>query len=604
MVTVPLQPDASPDDTLEVIGKMLARLVRSSSLERGEIEPAMKRLTEFATAALRVERASVWRFTEDRRALVCLDLYEASHDRHTNGQVLAATTTPSYFAALQDERTIAANNAHLDARTREFEIDYLVPNGIGAMLDSPIWLAGRLVGVMCHEHLGVTRPWAPWEQLVSGTFADVASMILGSAERAVQARSLAEYGSKLETLVNERTQRLHEEQRLREAERTQLLERERAARQEAEAASRAKDEFLAMLGHELRNPLAPIRTALDVMRSLGEVAAYERAVIERQVSHLKRLVDDMLDVSRITKGKLELRCQPVELFEVITKGVELASPLIEKRGHFLSVDAPSRGLLTLADADRLAQVVSNLLSNAAKFTPQGGRISIRAHAVGEHVAMTVRDSGIGIPANLLPAMFDAFVQGVRELDQSQGGLGLGLAIVRGIVSAHGGEITVHSDGPGCGSAFEVRLTRIEGAPHVEPPAVAVTTSPSFGRGRRIMIVDDNEDAARMIALALEMQGFETTVAFDGPTAVAVASEFQPQAALLDLGLPVMDGFEVASRLRSLPGLSDVCLIAVTGYGRPDDRERTRLAGFDQHVVKPLDMLSFDRMLANLLDPHS
>jgi PAS domain S-box-containing protein len=705
-------------DMLATVGRMLAKLVRSSALERGDVKLALGELTETASTALGVERASVWRFSEDRSRLDCLDLYERPIQDHSSGQISSVHAAPAYFKALDSERTIAASDARTDPRTNEFTSTYLAPNKIGATLDAPIWVSGRLVGVICHEHVGGPRVWQPWEELVAGTFADCASMILGASERVRQAKALADYGSKLEQLVDERTKRLRAErrlletvfatapygmaffdregryvrindwlarlngvsaedtigkrpsevirdpagglacdqmiaqvletgrpaqpfemssdivvphptflvsaypiaddedvarvgcfvveitaQRMSEVERAQLLERERAAREEAEAANRAKDEFLAMLGHELRNPLSPIQTALYLMERLEDVAFDERAVIARQVGHLSRLVDDVLDVARITRGKIELRVDPVEMSDAVAKGIELASPALERRGHFLEVDVPDVGLEVHGDCDRLAQVVSNLLNNAAKFTPKGGRIQIRGSRVAGHAVLTVRDNGAGIPKELLPKLFDAFVQGERQLDRSQGGLGLGLAIVRGIVVAHGGEVTAASEGNGTGAEFTIRIPLL-----VENPAAFHSDDgdyaiPQRGGRRRILVVDDNVDAAHMLARALEQFGHETTTAFDGPTAVALASEFRPQLALLDLGLPVMDGFELASKLKELPGLSAIKLVAVTGYGRPGDLERTKQAGFAEHMVKPIEVFKLEYVLETLFAPQ-
>jgi signal transduction histidine kinase len=578
-----MEEQGSSAEVLAAVGKMLAKLVRSSALERGDVVSALGELTQTATAALAVDRASVWRLSEDRGRLECLDLYERKTRRHSSGQGISLRVAPQYFRALDGERAVAASNARTDPRTREFSDSYLIPYGIGAMLDAPIWLAGRLVGVVCVEHVGDTREWKPWEELVAGTLADCASMALATADRVRQAVALAEYGSKLEQLVDERTKGL------------------RAAREEAEAANRAKDEFLAILGHELRNPLSPIQTALFLMERLEDTAFEERAVIARQVTHLSRLVDDVLDVSRITRGKIELRVAPVELSEAVAKGIELASPLLERRGHFLEVDVPDIGLEVHGDCDRLAQVVSNLLNNAAKFTPKGGRIQIRGTCTAGHAVLSVRDNGAGIPRELLPRLFEAFVQGERHLDRAQGGLGLGLAIVHGIVVAHEGEVTATSEGNGTGSEFTIRLPLLVENPDEQLADSDLALPARTTRGRRILIVDDNVDAAHMLARALDQCGHQTTTAFDGPTAVALASEFRPQLALLDLGLPVMDGFELATKLKALPGLAGIKLVAVTGYGRPGDVERTKHAGFAEHMVKPIEVFQLETVLESLFD---
>ncbi|HEX6976723.1 MAG TPA: ATP-binding protein, partial [Vicinamibacterales bacterium] len=362
------------------------------------------------------------------------------------------------------------------------------------------------------------------------------------------------------------------------------------ARREAEAANRAKDEFLAMLGHELRNPLAPILTALQLMRLRGIVGAErERTIIERQVRHVVALVDDLLDISRITRGKVQLKKEPRELAEIVNKAIEMTSPAIENQRHRLVVSVP-RGLVVTADASRLAQVVANLLTNAAKYTNPGGEISVTGAVEGAVALLRVEDSGRGISPEMLPRIFDLFSQERQEIDRSEGGLGLGLAIVKTLVHAHGGSVEAHSAGKGRGAQFTIRLPLEPGAEpvHVET-APSVLTAAAPLDPLRILIVDDNPDAAELLAEVLSAVGYQTLVALDGPSALEVAADFEPAVALLDIGLPVMDGFELAERLRAIPGLSGIKLVAITGYGLEVDRRRTRDAGFDEHLVKPVDL---------------
>lgn len=373
------------------------------------------------------------------------------------------------------------------------------------------------------------------------------------------------------------------------------------ARATAESASQAKDEFLAMLGHELRNPLAPIVTALQLMQlraGADDTFDRERHVIERQVGHLTRLVDDLLDISRITRGRIELHRRPVEIGEIVAKAIEQASPLLELRHHQLTVEVPASGLCVNGDPHRLSQVVSNLLMNAAKYTDYGGKISIRAWQDGSEVALTVRDSGIGIPAELLPRLFDLFVQGKRTSARSEGGLGLGLAIARNFVTLHGGSIRAHSAGPGTGSEFVVRLPRIE---QVARPRNGVQTAArDRGDAERVLIVDDNVDAADLMAEGLRSLGYTVRVAHDPLSALELARDFSPSICVLDLGLPVIDGYDLARRLRQLLG-TDVALIAVTGYGQQSDRERSRAAGFEEHLVKPVEVRLLADHIARLRD---
>ena len=384
-------------------------------------------------------------------------------------------------------------------------------------------------------------------------------------------------------------------------ERLGLLEAANAARIEAEAANRAKDEFLAMLGHELRNPLAPILTALELMELRGdETSRRERDVIARQVKHVVTLVGDLLDVSRIAQGKVRLERRPVELARVVDKAIEAAGPLIEERGHQLRVDVPA-GLWLEADETRICQVISNLLTNAAKYTPHGGTIGVAAAREAGELVVTVRDTGIGIAPELLPRLFDLFVQGRRAIDRAEGGLGLGLAIVRSLVALHGGSVSARSDGPRTGSVFEVRLPALP-ADHAAAECTATPAPGGLGaqRDKRVLVVDDNVDAADLLSDALAGLGYQTRTAYDGPSALEAAAAFEPDIALLDIGLPAMDGYELARRLRGrLASGKPLLLIAVTGYGRDADRRQTHDAGFDGHMVKPINLAGLAATLEGL-----
>lgn len=364
------------------------------------------------------------------------------------------------------------------------------------------------------------------------------------------------------------------------------------SRLEAESASRAKDDFLAMLGHELRNPLAPIRTALELLaRREGTRPRLELDVIGRQVDHLVGLVDDLLDISRIERGKIELRRETVDLAEVISDAVEMATPLVSKREQVVRVKAPPSELWVDGDRARLVQIVVNLLTNASKYGDTRGSIDITAGYESGTIAVRVRDDGCGIPPELLPRVFDLFEQGRRTLDRSMGGLGLGLAIVRSLVRLHGGEVSAASDGLGKGSEFTVRLPAAD-----EPTERSLVAFPPRGEivvtgeaRLRVLVVDDNEDAADLVSVALATQGYETAVAHDGATALETAGWFAPHVAVLDLGLPVMDGCELARRLRELPEHALLRIIAVTGFGHDADRQRAREAGFDAHLLKPIQL---------------
>jgi signal transduction histidine kinase/response regulator RpfG family c-di-GMP phosphodiesterase len=381
-------------------------------------------------------------------------------------------------------------------------------------------------------------------------------------------------------------------------EREVLLTNEKQARNAAESANRSKDEFLAMLGHELRNPLAPIRTALNLIRQRHpDIALSERTVIERQVEHLVRLVDDLLDIARITGGKVVLKKSTVELSELVAKAVEVASPLLEQRRHELAIEVERSGLVVEVDPTRLTQVIANLLINAAKYTEPAGRVWIAARREGDLIALHVRDSGLGISPGMLPRVFDLFVQEAQASDRPQGGLGLGLAIVKSLITMHGGSVAAQSEGLGRGSTFTIRLPAAHAVRASDAPAALEAAPAPPTRTLRVLIVDDNLDAAEMLAEWVQLLGYEVRVAPDGPTALELVREYCPDTALLDLGLPVMDGYELARRLRAQPGLAGIKLIAATGYGQESDRARTAQAGFDLHFVKPLDLQLLTQALA-------
>jgi signal transduction histidine kinase/CheY-like chemotaxis protein len=361
------------------------------------------------------------------------------------------------------------------------------------------------------------------------------------------------------------------------------------AREEAERANRTKDEFLAMLGHELRNPLMPILTVVELVRLQGEQGnKKEWSVVERQGRHLLRLVDDLLDVARIARGKVKLRRRPVEAGSLVARALETASTELEARRHRVTIDVGPEGLLVDGDEDRLVQVLANLLNNAARYTEPGGNVEIRAMEEHGWIVVRVRDTGAGLSEHLRARIFDSFVQGPRALDRSQGGLGLGLAIVKNIVELHGGEVGVTSPGVGLGSEFYVRLPKADPIRAAQEALEASEPSPASRRKKRVLVVDDNVDAAETLADALRVHGHEVRVVYDGPAALAAVQSFKPGVALLDIGLPVMDGYELAGELREILG-SRALLVAVTGYGQPSDVERARAAGFHHHFTKPVDL---------------
>ncbi len=402
-----------------------------------------------------------------------------------------------------------------------------------------------------------------------------------------QLRVIAQLQQQAAALEAETIQRRHVEAELR-----------KKVEQLADA-DRRKDEFLAMLGHELRNPLAPVTTALQLMRLHSDEplrVARARETVERQVEHMTRLIDDLLDVSRITRGKIELRDEAVVLSALVARAVEAARPLIDERGHRLTVDLPAGTLTLNADPARLEQVLANLLNNAAKYTDVGGHIWLRAFVHEEQeIVLSVRDNGSGLTPAMRDHVFDLFVQGPEMRAYTRGGLGIGLTLVRRLVEMHGGTVEARSDGPGQGSEFIIRLPLRTAAPRAANGHSAVDGLASLPK-RRILVVDDNVDAADALAELLRDYGHEVRAVHDGPSAIREAALRRPDIVLLDIGMPGFDGYEVARRMRTGLGLK-ATLVALTGFGEARHRRLSRDAGFDQHVTKPVDITKLERLLA-------
>jgi len=401
------------------------------------------------------------------------------------------------------------------------------------------------------------------------------------------------------TYVRGRDDYLRQLEEARAEEDRQVRQRLQEQAEALQDADRRKNEFMAMLAHELRNPLAPIRNAVKILElsaSPDPQVQWVTEVIDRQVQQMTRLVDDLLDVSRITQGKLKLEKQPVRLAVVVDRAVEMVQSLIAARKHQLTVSLPQEPVSLEADPPRLAQVLANLLMNAAKYTDDGGQIWLTAEAQGDELVITVRDTGMGIPPELLPRVFDPFIQEERSLDRAQGGLGLGLTLVRSLVELHGGRVEASSAGRGQGSQFVLRLPLLkEPAPleslNGKPPRRERTAA------RRILVVDDNIDSASSLAAMLRLLGHEVRTAHDGVAALEIAESCSPEVVLLDIGLPRINGLEVARRLRGALHLEDALLVAMTGYGQDSDRRRSQEAGFDAHLVKPIDLDQLQAMLA-------
>ena len=383
---------------------------------------------------------------------------------------------------------------------------------------------------------------------------------------------------------------------------SEVAERARAE-QALKEADRHKDEFLAMLAHELRNPLAPILNAVQLMRMKDmpdPQLSRSRDVIERQLSHLTHLVDDLLDVARITRGRINLSREPIELAVLIARAIETVQPLIQERGHEFTTEIPAGTLRVNADPLRLTQAFGNVLGNAAKYTERGGRISLTVCRQGTDVEIRVRDTGIGIPAEVLPRIFDLFTQLDRRSDYPHSGLGIGLALVRRLLQMHDGTITAHSEGTGLGSEFVIRLPLLlEATQSANGQQSSTRTDDAPPVRRRILVADDNADALETLATVLELGGHEVFSARNGSLALESAERHLPEVALLDIGMPLLDGYEVARRIRAQAWGKRITLVALTGWGQDSDRRRSQEAGFDSHLVKPLDLEKLTQLLARL-----
>ncbi|QSQ20051.1 response regulator [Pyxidicoccus parkwayensis] len=535
-----------------------------------------------------------------------------------NGIVAARTRDPARFVGQSAtpsflQRTRASNEGVYADHSLEGEPVYAAFSHTASgwtvtvvsprhVLDAPLQrslVAGGALG-LAMLLLSAAGAWALSRRIgrsIAGA-ADAADALASGGAVHVDASDVRELARLNEALVRS-GQLLEAQDREREAH----LEMAETARAEAIAATQAKDAFLAMLGHELRNPLAPIVSSLELLRLRGLAQTPEHDVIRRQLSHVVRLVDDLLDLARIVRGQMSLHRAPLELSTVVARAVESVTPLVEQRQHRLDVAVPAEGLPVLGDADRLTQVVTNLLTNAAKYTPPGGRLQVRAQSRADEVVLTVTDDGEGIPPELAERIFAPFVQGPRSVDRNVGGLGIGLALVHSVVTAHGGRVAVHSDGPGQGSTFTVELPR-----HTAPlePASAPPPPPRPAAKPvplRVLVVDDNVDAAEALTDLLEMSGYSVAMAHDHRQALQRLDVFTPDVAILDIGLPEVDGYGLAMLIRERLGDASPTFAALTGYGQHEDRARSAAAGFHRHFVKPVELADLVVFLEEARQPR-
>jgi two-component system CheB/CheR fusion protein len=542
--------------------KQAERALRLANVELEDRVAARTAELEAATRSLREQRD---------------DLKQISDELRTSEERFRVAQELSLFGF-----TIMRSVRDEDDRVVDFEWQYVNP-AAARMLQRP---AGELVGRRLHRVLPGTALFDIFTQVVeTGRSHDVELYHDGEGIRGWFRNMTVRLGDGIAVSFTDVTHR-------------RLLED--ALRQRNEAlmeADRRKDEFLATLAHELRNPLAPIRNAVEVLRRAGNDARTldsMRDLMERQVAQLVRLIDDLLDLSRISHNRLQLRRDCVTLREVVDSAVETSRPLIEERGHSLEVALPEKPVWLHADLTRLAQVLVNLLNNSAKYTDPGGHIRLSACCEHAEVLVSVEDDGVGIPSEMLPHVFDMFTQGDRTLDHAQGGLGIGLTLVRRLVEMHGGRIDVHSV-RGEGTTFTLRLPLSSAPSKPQRPRSADGRVPVMGR-QRILVVDDNKDSALSLSTLLELSGNETHVAHDGHEAIAVAARIRPDVVLLDIGLPGRSGYEVAQHIRAQPWGQSLLLVAITGWGQDEDRRRSGEAGFDAHLVKPIDPAALEQLL--------
>jgi len=600
----------------QAVGRHISLVIPSERLgEEDDIVASLKegrRIEHFETERVR---------SDGRRILVSLTISPVKDDGgHVIGASKIVRDVTDQRRAEQRERQLLAEAAAANAKFQAFFEQGALFAGI-MDVDGTILEANRLSWEAC----GYTRDqiigkpfwegpwWAPVPQLVAQIRTASIHAAAGETFRAEMPYVVADGSQRVADVtiqpIRDDSGRVLflaptgvdiTDRKRAEAERAELEESLRRLATELSEADRRKNEFLAMLAHELRNPLAPISNAARTLRLGGgdtEALRSASVMLERQVGQMARLVEDLLDMSRITRGKIELRKEHVELAPIIDQAVETVRSLQTSLGHDLTVTLPPHPIYLDADPTRLAQIVGNLLNNACKFTDEGGHISLTVAQDGDHAVIRVKDTGIGIAVEDLPRLFEMFAQVDTSLERSRGGLGIGLTLVKTLVEMHGGTVEVDSEGPGHGSEFAIRLPVLSGTPVLLSQPAVVGALPA--EGRRILIVDDSEDSAESLALLLQLDGHETHKAHDGAAAIEAVARLRPDVVLLDIGLPGLNGYEVCSRIRKEPWGKELRLVALTGWGQEEDRQRSRDAGFDAHLVKPVDHDVLLKLIASL-----
>ncbi|HYO13498.1 MAG TPA: ATP-binding protein [Thermoanaerobaculia bacterium] len=694
-------PGGRGEDRLLRQNRVLVELARSRTARDAGLDAALAEITRAAAETIGSERVSVWFYNESRSAIRCAVLYERSTGRCSQGMELAAARYPSYFAALETERTVAAHDARTDPRTREFTDTYLTPLGITSMLDAPIRVGGQMIGVVCHEHVGPARHWTEDEASFAGSIADAVSLACEESERKGTETALRESEERYRRIVEtareaiwsvdagarttyanprfaemlgytvdeilgrnafdfihpdhkddsreqwERRRRgLRDRQELllirrdgsplwvassstpvydgegrfagavtmmtditdlkhAEAEREEILARERTARAEAETANRLKDEFLATVSHELRTPLSAMIGWVHLLRVGGlDAATTERALatIDRNIRAQAQIIDEILDVSRIIRGSLTLSLQPVDLAALLHQVVESVRPAAQSKGIGVHTTVDPTVTPVNGDPDRLQQVVWNLLSNALKFTPGGGRVEVRLERQEAGLRLSVADTGQGIAPEFLPHVFERFRQADSSTTRVHGGLGLGLSIVRHLVELHGGTVTAESAGVDRGARFTVTLPAA--LPALDPmdaePAQEDRPRPPLA-GRRLLVVDDEPDTREALGFLLQRAGAVVETASSAREALAAIERSRPHVLIADIGMPGEDGYALIRQVRTLAPErgGSIPAVALTAYARPEDRERALAEGYQEHVAKPVEPETLIELLAGL-----